>query len=119
MIVRRVFRCHRSCARIVHSKIPLRLKEANQYGPNVEAMLLALLDLGFVSTGRARELMEGFITDGTVPSLGFIGKVQKKAARMLTGFEACRRNGINEHQALRRLMEGNPYTLEEVMRKPA
>jgi len=82
----KTYRC-RNCGRVVHSKIPLRLKEANQYGPNMEAMLLALLDIGFVSAGRARELMDGFMTDGTVPSLGFVGKVQKKAARMLTGFE--------------------------------
>ena len=95
----KTYRC-KKCGRIVHSKIPLRLKEANQYGPNGEAMLLALLDLGFVSTGRARELMEGFLTDGTVPSLGFIGKVQKKAARMLKGFEEEVRKYILKQRVL-------------------
>ena len=43
----------------------------------------------------------------------------REFALVRTYTETCRRNGINEHQALRRLMEGNPYTLEEVMRKPA
>ena len=31
--------------------------------------------------------------------------------------ETCRRNGINEFEALKRLCEGNPYTVDEVLSK--
>ena len=33
--------------------------------------------------------------------------------------ETCRRNGINEQRALLRLMEGNPYTLKEILGETA
>ena len=36
-------------------------------------------------------------------------------ALVRTYTETCRRNGVNEYEALRRLMEGNPYTLGEVL----
>ena len=35
-------------------------------------------------------------------------------ARIKTYIETCRRNGINEIQALQRLCEGKPYTVEEI-----
>ena len=35
-------------------------------------------------------------------------------AMIRTYIETCRRNGINENEALRRLCEGNPYTVEEL-----
>ena len=31
--------------------------------------------------------------------------------------ETCRRNGINEFEALKRLCDGNPYTVEEILSK--
>ncbi len=31
--------------------------------------------------------------------------------------ETCTRNHINEHEALVKLMEGNPYTLAEILEK--
>jgi hypothetical protein len=36
-------------------------------------------------------------------------------ALVRTYTETCRRNGVNEYEALRRLMAGNPYTLEEIL----
>ncbi len=29
--------------------------------------------------------------------------------------ETCRKNGINEYEALERLMAGNPYTMQEIL----
>ena len=80
------YRCKR-CGKTVHARIPDHLKEKIQYGPNIEAMILALLDIGFVSTGRAREIIGGFLKGGRIPSLGLVGKVQKKGARLLKQFE--------------------------------
>ena len=38
-------------------------------------------------------------------------------AMIRTYIETCRRNGVNEIDALRRLCEGNPYTVEELFSK--
>ena len=38
---------------------------------------------------------------------GYYAKIRSYA-------ETCRRNGINEIDALKRLTEGNPYTLQEI-----
>ena len=29
--------------------------------------------------------------------------------------ETCNRNGVNEHEALCKLLDGNPYTLQEIL----
>ena len=80
------YRC-RDCGKIVHKRIDDNLKEKAQYGPTMAATILSLLDTGFVSVGRTREFMAGILKGGRVPSIGYIGKVQKKAARLLEQFE--------------------------------
>lgn len=92
------YRC-RSCGKEVRAKIPQRLKEKNQYGPSVQAMALALVDLGFVSVARAQEIVTGILHKKLVPSAGYVGKIQKKASRMLGEFlkeakEFCLTQGI-------------------------
>lgn len=79
------YRC-KGCGKEVRAKIPKRLKEQNQYGPAVQAMALALVDLGFVSVGRARKILTGILHEKLIPSEGYVGKVQKKAARLLKSF---------------------------------
>ncbi|MCD7903444.1 MAG: hypothetical protein LUF91_06780 [Oscillospiraceae bacterium] len=41
-------------------------------------------------------------------------KTAKYYAAVKTYVETCRKNGIDEMQALSRLCEGNPYTAEEI-----
>ena len=36
-------------------------------------------------------------------------------AAVRTYTETCRRNGVDEFKALKRLMDGNPYTLKEIL----
>lgn len=79
------YRC-KKCGKTVQAEIPYRLREENQYGPEVQAMLLALLDLGFVSVSRAREILTGMLGGKLSPSEGYVGKIQKKAARGLKEF---------------------------------
>ena len=62
-------------------------------------MALALVDLGFVSVSRAQEIVTGILHKKLGPSEGFIGKVQKKASRLLQDFlrearEFCLRQRI-------------------------
>ncbi|MBQ9155999.1 MAG: IS66 family transposase [Eubacterium sp.] len=76
----------RECGKRVRAPIPKRLKEENQYGANIQAMVLALLDLGFISVKRTRDITIGMMDRELRLSEGFVGKVQKKAARMLKDF---------------------------------
>ena len=41
-------------------------------------------------------------------------KTANNYAMIRTYIETCRRNGINEYDALTRLCDGNPYTVEEI-----
>ena len=79
------YRCRR-CGKEVRASIPKHLKERNQYGANLQAMILALLDLGFISVNRTRSISVGMLGGKLKLSGGFVGKVQKKASRMLKGF---------------------------------
>ncbi len=76
----------KKCGTITRAKIPERLKEKNQYGPGIQSIALALVDIGFVSVNRAQEIITGLLNNGLTPSVGFMGKVQKKAARLLKEF---------------------------------
>ena len=76
----------KKCGKIVRAPIPQQLKEQNQYGPSLQAMALALVDLGFVSVSRAQEIVSGILHKQLAPSQGFVGKVQKKASRLLQDF---------------------------------
>jgi len=41
----------------------------------------------------------------------------KHYGRILTYMETCYRNGINKHQAIKRLLDGNPFTVDELINK--
>lgn len=98
---RHVFRGYRctGCGAQFHTAIPHGLRAGNQYGPATQAMVLSLLNLGFVSVGRAREMVCGLLSGGITPSTGYIGTMTKKYAKRLRGFvrevrDACARQRI-------------------------
>ena len=74
------------CGKIVHAQIPNDLKEENQYGPNVKALILSLLNEGYVSINRVRRIVKGFTKGEIDLSEGYIAKVQKNAAKDLINF---------------------------------
>lgn len=81
-----VYQCD-DCGHIVHSPIPLNLKESIQYGSHVQALALSLTNIGFVSVSRTKRIIEG-ITDGSISlSEGFICKLQQRAYDALDRFE--------------------------------
>ena len=55
----------KKCGKIVMSKVPVTLVAENQYGSNVQALGLALVEIGDVSYKRTRDLMNG-LTDGEI-----------------------------------------------------
>lgn len=77
------FRVHRccKCGKKVHEKIPDELKEENQYGVQVQAMALTLMNQGNVPLNKVRKMTYGF-TDGEIQlSEGYLCKLQHRASR--------------------------------------
>ncbi len=49
-------------------------------------------------------------------TLGFLKEeTAAEFAAVRTYTETCRKNGVNEYEALERLTAGNPYTLKEIL----
>ena len=80
-----ICRCSK-CGITVRQPIPKKLKEPNQYGSNVQALALSLMNTGNVAINKVRALISG-MTGGTMfQSEGFIAKLQKRAAAGLVMF---------------------------------
>ena len=80
-----VYECQ-DCGHLVHSPIPLHLKEPVQYGSNIQALGLALSNIGFVSINRTKKLINSILGNGINLSEGFICKLQKRASKGLSSF---------------------------------
>lgn len=81
-----IYKC-KDCGKIIESPIPLNLKEDNQYGSNIQALAVSLVNEGFVSFKRTRELICGFTGGEITMSEGYIVKLQKKCYQMLADFD--------------------------------
>lgn len=75
-----------NCGIKIHAPIPKNLKEANQYGNSIQAIILALVNLGFVSINRTRKLVCGFLENEFPVSEGYISKLQKRYSKALESF---------------------------------
>ena len=76
----------KECEHEFHQTIPNRLKEENQYGSNVQALALSLMNIGNVSVNKVRKMIYGLSEEEINPSEGYIIKQQKKAAMALNTF---------------------------------
>lgn len=85
---RHVFKGYRctECGATFHTTVPHGMKARNQYGPATQAMALSLLNQGFVSVGRTREMIGGLLGGEISPSTGYIGSITKKYAKRLKKF---------------------------------
>jgi hypothetical protein len=77
-----------SCQAEEIPEIPSTLTAPNQYGSTIQAMILALLNQGYVSMNRTRELIIGFTCGIIMLSVGYIAKVQQRTSELLVPFEA-------------------------------
>ena len=76
----------KECGKKFHAEIPNNLKEENQYGPEVQALELTLMNQGNVTINKAQKITYG-MTKGEIDlSEGYISKLQEKAAKKLEGF---------------------------------
>lgn len=79
------YRC-KECGKKFHEEIPNNLKEENQYGPQVQALELTLINQANVTINKAKKITYG-MTNGEIDlSEGYIAKLQERAANGLEGF---------------------------------
>lgn len=67
--------------------IPASLKEENQYGTGVQALALTMLNEGFVSMKRTKEIVSGLTAGEINLSEGYIAKLQKRLYCCLSEFQ--------------------------------
>ena len=75
-----------NCNKKIDSPVPLNLKEENQYGNNLNALALSLINQGCVSFNRTKSLISGFTFDEVNMSEGYLVKLQKRASNKLESF---------------------------------
>ena len=75
-----------NCNKIVRKDIPNNLKEDIQYGSNVQATALTLLNIGNVPINKVRRIIDGLTMNEIVLSEGFISKLQQRATSKLNTF---------------------------------
>ena len=74
------------CGKKFHKEIPNNLKEENQYGPQVQALELTLMNQANVTINKAQKITKG-MTNGEIDlSEGYIAKLQKRGAENLEKF---------------------------------
>lgn len=79
------YKC-KECGKAFHQEIPNNLKEENQYGPQVQALELTLMNQANVTINKAQKITYG-MTNGEIDlSEGYIAKLQKRAAKNLENF---------------------------------
>ena len=79
------YKC-KGCGNKFHKEIPNNLKEENQYGPQVQALELTLMNQANVTINKAQKITYG-LTNGEINlSEGYIAKLQKRAAKKLNNF---------------------------------
>ena len=83
----RVCRCS-ECGISVRHPIPKNLKESNQYGSQVQAIALSLMNTGNVAINKVRTLLSGMTGGRMEQSEGYIAKLQGRAAAGLVMFMA-------------------------------
>lgn len=82
------------CGECVREKIPNHLKEENQYGPQVRATALSLMNQANVPINKVNRLIRGFSGQQIDLSEGYIASLQKKAAAQLEMFHNHLRNEL-------------------------
>ena len=79
------YKC-KECGKKFHERIPNCLKEENQYGPQVQALELTLMNQANVTINKAQKITYG-MTNGEIDlSEGYIAKLQERGAKRLDKF---------------------------------
>lgn len=76
----------KECGKKFHEDIPNNLKEENQYGPEVQALELTLMNQANVTINKAQKITYGMTNGELNLSEGYIAKLQKRASDKLENF---------------------------------
>lgn len=87
------YKCN-GCHKEVHEKIPVRLKEENQYGSEINALALALTNEGNVPCNKIRKIIRSFSHNEIDMSEGYIIRLQKRASKNLQDFKSALYNAL-------------------------
>ena len=80
-----VYECS-CCKRKIHKKIPVSLKEKNQYGAGIQALSLSLMNCSNAAINKVSSFLYGISDNEIRLSQGYIAKLQHKAAEKLSVF---------------------------------
>lgn len=75
-----------NCGHTDKMSIPDHLKEENQYGYGVQSLALTLMNEGYVSMVRTKEIIAGLTDNEINLSTGYIAKLQKRLHKSLIEF---------------------------------
>lgn len=75
------------CGHVEKINIPKNLKEENQYGNGVQVLALSLMNEGFVSMNRTKDIISGLTNNDINVSEGYISKLQKRLSKSLDNFK--------------------------------
>lgn len=75
------------CGHVEKQAIPTNLKEDNQYGKQVQAVALTLMNEGFVSMNRTKSIISGLTHNEINLSEGYISKLQKRLYNNLEEYD--------------------------------
>lgn len=90
----------KDCGKKFHEKIPNNLKAENQYGPEVQALELTLMNQANVTVNKAQKITYG-MTNGEIDlSEGYIAKLQKRGSDKLQYFMKEMRSEIIKQKLL-------------------
>ena len=118
---------NRKLDKILKSGWKENLRDPNNYGAHFEEILLRRIaeyrrnyflwveDFTLPTTNNLSERgLRGIKSHMKISGQFESEEAAQNFARIKTYIETCRKNGVNEIQALQRLCEGNPYTVEEI-----
>lgn len=88
------------CHKEVHQEIPNRLKEDNQYGSEIQSVVLSLANEGNVSMNKIRHIIRGLSNGEIDMSEGYIAKLQKTASDKLKTFKQDLHKKLREIEKL-------------------
>lgn len=74
------------CGMIYKEKVPTTLKEENQYGKGIQTLALSLMNEGYVSMKRTKEIIAGLTKNEVNLSEGYIAKLQKRLSKNIEGY---------------------------------
>lgn len=90
----------KNCGKTSCEPIPVQLKEVNQYGVNLQTLIVGLMNIANVPMNKISRIIEGLSQNQLHISEGYISKLQKRASKQLEEFETELKKACTEQEIL-------------------